>query len=325
MTDCANVAAQVMEHGCTCPLHGYSQPGRYGTGAGYCDIETDAGSIRYAKGDRDCSSGDSEAWELALMAVFGQNFGINRYTSTYTMRYMFGASGLFEVEPMSFTAQRGDLYLNDNAHTAMCVSSVPDMLAEFSISETGGIDGEPGDQTGRESSIHGYYDYPWDCILHYKGDGANGEHAFDFEHSIPIPEYRGWTREDGWLDWMVGLKCQCDAYGCEDDYAGVAGHWLYDMEFGNLGPGGWYRIVRADGTETVNSSGNTDSPIVGIVVYYGTDTSVTGGVYYKAEYRVHWLGSEPGWGKLERDDEDGGAGKDADSPLDMVQLALVRA
>mgnify|MGYP006922428584 CR=1 FL=1 len=36
---------------------------------------------------------------------------------------------------------------------------------EFSISETGGIDGAEGDQTGRESLIRPYYSYPWAPIL----------------------------------------------------------------------------------------------------------------------------------------------------------------
>ena len=41
----SNVAAQIMEHLCTCPSHGYSQPGRYGT-SGYCEVPTDAGTIK---------------------------------------------------------------------------------------------------------------------------------------------------------------------------------------------------------------------------------------------------------------------------------------
>ena len=58
----------------------------------------------------------------------------------------------------------------------MCTCADPDLLAEFSCSETGGADGEVGDQTGRESSVHAYYDYPWDCTLHYNGkaDGTGG-------------------------------------------------------------------------------------------------------------------------------------------------------
>lgn len=61
----ANVAAQIMEHLCTCPLHGYSQPGRHGT-SGHWSVQTDAGTIKVTKGDRDCSSAVCEAWELAL-------------------------------------------------------------------------------------------------------------------------------------------------------------------------------------------------------------------------------------------------------------------
>lgn len=44
-----------------------------------------------------------------------------------------------------FNACCGDLYLNESDHTAMRVrnNGTADLLAEFSISETRGIDGEP--------------------------------------------------------------------------------------------------------------------------------------------------------------------------------------
>lgn len=168
MVSMANVAAQIMEHMCTCPEHGYSQPGRTGT-SGYCSVQTDAGVKKVKKGDRDCSSAVSDAWGTALEGTPWE--GKIPITSTHYMKDIFLASGLFEWKPMSFIAQRGDPYLKIGHHTAMCISAVPDMLAEFSISETGGIDGRPGDQTGRESSIHAYYDYGngWDGILHYNG------------------------------------------------------------------------------------------------------------------------------------------------------------
>lgn len=164
----ANVAAQIMEHLCTCPEHGYSQPGRYGT-SGYCDVKTDVGTIKVKKGDRDCSSACCEAWELALKGT-PYDGKIVRTGWTGNMRDMFVGSGLFSWKPTSFDAKRGDVYLDEDAHTAMCVQNdrEADLLAEFSIAETGGIDGMPGDQTGRESSIHGYYD-AWDGILHYNG------------------------------------------------------------------------------------------------------------------------------------------------------------
>ena len=40
--------------------------------------------------------------------------------------------------------------------------------------KTGGIDGEPGDQTGRESWVHDCYSGSWDGILHYNGKADVG-------------------------------------------------------------------------------------------------------------------------------------------------------
>lgn len=188
MVSRANVAAQIMEHLCTCPEHGYSQYSREGSG-GYCTVQTEAGPIQVRKGDRDCSSSTSEAWMLALRGT--PYDGRIKITSTHYMRDMFVQSGLFEWRPMSFIAQRGDLYLKDGSHVAMCTSPNPDMLAEFSISETGGIDGQAGDQTGRESSIHGYYDYPWNGILHYNGKADSA--APKPEPPKPQPKPKGYS------------------------------------------------------------------------------------------------------------------------------------
>lgn len=127
------------------------------------------------KGDRDCSSAVCEAWELALASSPYDGL-ITRYNWTGGMREMFVGSGLFSWEPMSFNASRGDIYLDEENHTAMCIRNdgTADLLGEFSISETGGIDGEPGDQTGRESWVHDYYSGSWDGILHYNGKADVG-------------------------------------------------------------------------------------------------------------------------------------------------------
>lgn len=278
------------------------------------------------------------------------------------MRQGFLATGKFEVwDTASTTAQRGDIYLNDADHTAMCVDDGTgaygyDALAEFSMNELGGIiGGQVGDQTGNESSIHAYYDFPWDCTLHCTdreladraaivmehlcncpnhgysqgyaryGDGSQEQVGGDApapSDAPQTPSYRVYTRERGWLGWMRGLVCgECS---CGDDYAGVPGCWIYDMQFEDLGPNGWYEIERADGSKSRNASGNVNSPVTGFVVYYDTPSpSETG--FYKARYQAHWMGSCPGWGKWELDDEDGGAGKDENSPLDMVRLTICKA
>ena len=156
------IAVQLMEHLCNHNYHGYSQISRYGDGEGVCPVTINGKTYYLEQGDRDCSSAIITAFEAA---------GISCGGSTYTgnMRACMVATGNFRWHPMSsgYIAKRGDVYLNEANHTAMCVSDVPDMLAEFSISETGGIDGAEGDQTGNESHIRSYYDYPWDGILEW--------------------------------------------------------------------------------------------------------------------------------------------------------------
>lgn len=170
----AKVAAQIMEHLCTCPEHGYSQPERHST-SGYCSVKTDAGTVKVTKRDRDCSSAVCEAWELALAGTAYDGL-ITRYNWTGGMREMFVVSDLFSCKPMSFNASRGDIYLDEEHHTAMCIRNdgTVDLLGEFSINEIGGIGGELGDQTGRESWIHDDYSGSWDGILNYNGKDSTG-------------------------------------------------------------------------------------------------------------------------------------------------------
>lgn len=157
--------ARAMEHLCTHEIHGYTQGNRWGNGIKETINLGDDVSVEVMQGDRDCSS----AIISALNAV-----GVDTNDATYTgnMKLNILNSGLFEWKGMSFIAQRGDIYLNEQCHTAMCTSEEPDMLAEFSISENGTAYGNEGDQTGSESHIRSYYDYPWDGILHWKNDGA---------------------------------------------------------------------------------------------------------------------------------------------------------
>lgn len=165
----ANIAATNMEHLCNCSAHGYSQAERWGNAAnGSCFVACEGHTSQFYKGDRDCSSAVIDCWQEALIGTAYEG-ALSGATYTGNMRDVFVGSGLFEWHGMDFTAQRGDIYLNETHHTAMCLSAIPDMLGEFAISETGGIYGQSGDQTGRESYIHEYYDFPWNGILHYNG------------------------------------------------------------------------------------------------------------------------------------------------------------
>ena len=169
MPNLANVAATLHHHLCTHEWHGYDQHARWGDGEGVCNVTVDGKTYAVEQGDRDCSSSVIECWRAALKGTPYEG-RLNGATYTGNMRSVFVASGLFEWKPMSFIAQRGDIYLNEVNHTAMCQTPSPDMLSEFGINEKGTITGgRVGDQTGYESRIRAYYDYPWDGILHYNG------------------------------------------------------------------------------------------------------------------------------------------------------------
>lgn len=165
-------AAQVMEHLCRHDGddgHGYSQLSRWGDGTYEVVTLSDGSTVQIANGDRDCSSAVIDAWEAALPGSTAD--------ATYTgnMREEFISTGLWRWHQRGdgYVAKRGDIYLNEAYHTAMCTCADPDTLAQFSISETGGVDGKEGDQTGWESNIRSFYEYPWDGTLEAIADGGD--------------------------------------------------------------------------------------------------------------------------------------------------------
>lgn len=221
------VAALIMRHLCTHNAHGYTQnmQGRQGTGTETIEIYGVPYTIK--SGDRDCSSAVINAYEAA---------GISCGGATYTgnMRERMVKSGNFVARSMKFIAQMGDSYLNDDNHTAMCLSADPDVLMEFSINEKGTVlGGKTGDQKqkgeydetyGRgESHLALYYNYPWNCILQC----VNEEVAFVIEAdgSITKPgKDDGYTVEDKKVevkqptktDTELGLEIWADKYGSGD-------------------------------------------------------------------------------------------------------------
>lgn len=180
--------AQVMEHLVSHDGgggHGYSQANRMGDGTTETICLSDGTTVTIAGGDRDCSS----AVVTALRAV-----GVNTFGASYTgnMREQLLKTGLFGWRKMGVkSAQRGDIYLNEKCHTAVCVSPYGsargDLLAQFSISEKGTVTGTKGDQTGRESNIKAYYSYPWDGTLYWLGDGKtlNGTNTEVADNTVP--------------------------------------------------------------------------------------------------------------------------------------------
>lgn len=130
--------------------HGYSQLNRFGNP------------------DYDCSSLIIEAWEQAFkkskISPTPKDMGAS-YTGN--MRKAFKQCGFIEV-PLK-DRRKGDILLNEIHHTAMMINGVD--VVHASISELGKTYGQPGDQTGREICVRGYYYHTngWDCVLRYVG------------------------------------------------------------------------------------------------------------------------------------------------------------
>lgn len=271
-------AAQIMEHLVSCNRHGYSQYSRNGDGGSEMITLSDGSNVTIATGDRDCSSAVIDAYRSAGVDVGGATY-------TGNMRSCMCGTGNFEWMPMSYTAQRGDIYLNEVDHTAMCTSAVPDMLAEFSISENGTIDGVEGDQTGYESCIRTYYDYPWNGILRYIGEGASSEPSFGGSQSSSVPAIMLQARTtDGtvlpatsypdFAGWKANGPIQFLSAWCTDSA------WRIDVQ-AYTAADGWlpWLINPSNVNDLDNGAVGNSGPILGLKMYLYSPN---------ADYAVHY-------------------------------------
>lgn len=129
--------------------HGYDQMFRWGE-----------------KGDYDCSSSIIEALERAGIPVKsnGATYTGNMYQVLLSCGFVDVTDKINMVSGLGII--RGDILLNHVNHVAMSIGN--GKLVQASINELGTVSGgEPGDQTGTEFYIRGYYNYPWNCVLRY--------------------------------------------------------------------------------------------------------------------------------------------------------------
>lgn len=123
----------------------------------------------YDRGDRD-GGVDFDCSSLVSWAFRENGFDIPLPSpATYTMKEPFIAAGFTWLEGIGNDSSqlfRGDILLNINDHVAIYLGN--GQVVEALINEFGGINGgEPGDQTGMEICVRGYYSFPWDGVLRY--------------------------------------------------------------------------------------------------------------------------------------------------------------
>lgn len=272
------VAADTHKRMCEDERFGYSWEERYGAASERWTV--DGVSFDIGVGDYDCSSSTITAWQKALTGTKYEHM-LDGATYTGNMRSIFVNSGLFEWKPISFIASPGDLYLNQANHVAMCQRQEPDELSEFSWGDNGAYGNRRGDQSGRESAINAYYDYPWDGILHYNGKA-------DTEEAVSSPEKPAEAQKPATdtttAKKPVKYRCSTDKKGKKwlslysnierDGYSGqmnVSMRWLaidgvkrYRVCTEESGWLPW--IYKCDITDLENGCAGDGSPIVGVQV-----------------------------------------------------------
>jgi hypothetical protein len=111
-------------------------------------------------GSVDCSS-----FVISCLKIAGFNTGKASFTGN--MRAELTKHG-WKVKANDGKPEPGDILLNDADHTAVFLGR--GLLAQASINEHGGTTGgTPGNQTGRETYVRNYYDFPWNCYLRFGG------------------------------------------------------------------------------------------------------------------------------------------------------------
>ena len=122
--------------------HGYSQVHRNGL-------------------DYDCSSFVGTALAIA-------GFPVSIYSTTRNLGEQLEKAGFVKAtKPW----RRGDIHLAAGHHVTMSVNA--SHIVHASQSENGGVDGQTGDQTGKEICIRSYYDLPYLNTVHYRYAGEH--------------------------------------------------------------------------------------------------------------------------------------------------------
>lgn len=133
--------------------------------------------------DYDCSSFVGTALEKA-------GFPVSQYSTTRNLGAQLEKAGFVKAEK---PWRRGDIHLAAGHHVTMSVDE--NRIVHASQSENGGIDGQTGDQTGKEICVRSYYDLPYENIVHYRYAGENENQQNVIERWNKIDSARSFDRK----------------------------------------------------------------------------------------------------------------------------------
>lgn len=123
--------------------------------------------------DYDCSS-------FVGTALSKAGFAVSKYSTTRNLESQLIKCGFKKCHA---PWKRGDIHLAAGHHVTM--STDASHIVHASQSENGGIDGQTGDQTGREICVRSYYCLPYSNLVHYRYKGNDEqESARSFNRKI---------------------------------------------------------------------------------------------------------------------------------------------
>lgn len=133
--------------------------------------------------DYDCSS-------FVGTALATAGFPVSQYSTTRNLGAQLEKAGFVKAEK---PWRRGDIHLAAGHHVTMSVDA--NRIVHASQSENGGIDGQTGDQTGKEICVRSYYDLPYENIVHYRYAGENENQQNVIERWNKIDSARSFDRK----------------------------------------------------------------------------------------------------------------------------------
>lgn len=133
----------------------------------YWCVDANMGYSQYDRWDFNAAGGNCDCSSLVIHCLQEAGFDTGDATYTGNLSANLCARGWARVANNG-NPQAGDILLNDADHVAVCIGG--GMLAQASISENNSVAGNPGDQTGWETNVSAYYNYPWNAYLRYTGE-----------------------------------------------------------------------------------------------------------------------------------------------------------
>ena len=137
-------------------------------------------NMGYSQSDRwhfDPAAGNCDCSSLVIHCLREAGFDTGSANTTRDLSANLTARGWARVSNDG-NPYPGDILLNDANHVAVYIGG--GLIAQASVSETGGIAGAPGDQTGGETNVNNYYNFPWNCYLRWTGNN-------DLQGEIDMP------------------------------------------------------------------------------------------------------------------------------------------